>query len=68
MNNRIFEVLWTVDAVRLLESYYCIHFKVDKTNWGSFSLKKEKGNTHSGKPGNCWKNPEIRVFLENYHP
>jgi hypothetical protein len=26
-----------------------LHFKVDKMNWGSFSLKK-MGNTHSGKP------------------
>jgi hypothetical protein len=33
-NKRIFEVLWTVDAVlRLLESTL-LHFKVDKMNWG----------------------------------
>jgi hypothetical protein len=51
---RNFEVLWTVDAVlRLLESHYCI--KVNKMNWGSFSVKKnnffsQMGNTtHSGK-------------------
>jgi hypothetical protein len=26
------------------------------------------GNTHSGKSGNHWKNPEIQVFPENSHP
>jgi hypothetical protein len=26
------------------------------------------GNTHTGKPGNRWENPEIWVFPENSHP
>jgi hypothetical protein len=65
-NKRISEVLWTVDAVlRLLESHYCI--KVDKINWGSFSLKQNfflKWGTPTLKnTGNRWKNPDFQKTL-----
>jgi hypothetical protein len=73
-NKRIFEVLWTVDAVlRLLESH--LHFKVDKMNCGGviFTKKKEKcllrwGTPTLENPRNCWKNPDFRVFPEKSHP
>jgi hypothetical protein len=59
-NKRIFEGLWTVDAVlRLLESHYCI-VRWIKLIGGSFSLKKQKKKiSPSNGEHALWKTPEI---------
>jgi hypothetical protein len=59
-NKRIFEVLWTVDAVlRLFESHYCI-LRWIKLIGGSFSLKKKKKkNIFSNGEHLLWKTLEI---------
>jgi hypothetical protein len=56
------KVLWTVDAVFLKAfGVTLLHFKVDKINWGSYSLKKiifaQMGNTHSAKPQKSLEKP-----------
>jgi hypothetical protein len=61
-NKRIFEVLWTVDAVlRFLESHHCILRWIKLIGEVIFTKKKKKisqmGTPTLENPGNRWKKP-----------
>jgi hypothetical protein len=64
-NKRIFEVLWTVDAVLRLSfkafGVTLLDLKVDKMNWGVIFTKKNKMFFlfFSNEEHPLWKTPEI---------